>query len=181
MSVTLDGFINDRDGDIGWTVPSDELFQFHLDRVRELGLHLCGRRLYETMLPWENDPSLPETTAEAEFAAVWTALPKVVFSRTLAQVQGNARLATGSVADEVAAARSATDKDIEIGGATLAAEAISLGLVDEFRIFRCPVIVGGGTPLLPAVSTTLPLRLIETRTFSRGQVLYERYGRLEAG
>jgi len=83
MSVSVDGYIADRAGAFGWTAPSDELFAFHLARVRELGAHLCGRRLYETMLPWETDPSLRDTELGAEFADVWSALPKVVFSRTL--------------------------------------------------------------------------------------------------
>ena len=88
---------------------------FHLARVRELGCHLCGRKLYETMLVWETDPSLGDTELHAAFADVWCALPKVVFSRTLNSVQGNARLAEASVAEEVAAALAATDKDVEIG------------------------------------------------------------------
>jgi len=102
MSVSVDGYIADRDGAFGWTAPSDELFAFHLGRVRELGAHLCGRRLYETMLAWETDPSLRGTKLGAQFADVWSALPKVVFSRTLDSVHGNARLADASVAEEVA-------------------------------------------------------------------------------
>jgi dihydrofolate reductase len=176
MSVSVDGFIADREGAFGWTAPSEELFGFHLARVRELGGYLCGRRLYETMLVWETDPSLRDTELRAAFADVWYALPKVVFSRTLDSVQGNARLAEGSVAEEAAAALAATDKDVEIGGAGLAAEAFELGLVDELRMFRNPVVVGGGTPFLPPVTEHVPLELIETRTFG-SRVIYERYGR----
>jgi dihydrofolate reductase len=176
MSVSLDGFITDRDGGIGWNVPSDELFRFHLAQVSELGAYLLGRRLYETMLPWEMDPSMRETEDAAAFADVWCALPKVVFSRTLDSVEGNARLAEGSVAEEVAAALDATDKDVSIGGAGLAAQAIELGLVDELLMFRCAVILGGGTPFLPPVTAQLPLELIETRTFG-SRVIFERYGR----
>jgi dihydrofolate reductase len=176
MGVSVDGFIADRDGAFAWTAPSDEIFAFHLERVRELGCHLCGRKLYETMLVWETDPSLRDTELHVAFADVWCALPKVVFSRTLDRVQGNARLAEGSVAEEVADALAATDKDVEIGGAGLAAEAIELGLVDELRIFRHPIIVGGGTPFLPPVTEDVPLDLIETRTFD-SRVIYERYGR----
>jgi dihydrofolate reductase len=179
MSVSVDGYIADRDGAFGWTAPSDELFAFHLARVRELGAHLCGRRLYETMLPWETDPSLRDTELGAEFADVWSALPKIVFSRTLDSVQGNARLADSSVAEEVAAALGATDKDVEIGGAGLAAAAIELGLVDELRIFRIPIIVGGGTPHLPPATEDIPLDLIETRMFG-SRVIYERYWRVPA-
>ena len=101
----------------------------------------------------------------AEFADVWCALPKVVFSRTLDSVRGSARLAEASLAEEAAAAIDSTDKDVAIGGAGLAAAAIELGLVDELRILRNPVIVGGGTPYLPPVTQEVRLDLVETRTF----------------
>jgi dihydrofolate reductase len=177
MGVSVDGFIADREGAFGWTVPDEELFGFHLARVRELGCHLCGRRLYETMLVWETDPSLRDTELHGAFADVWYALPKIVFSRTLDSVHGNARLAERSVAEEIAAALAATENDVEIGGASLAATAIELGLVDELRIFRHPIVVGGGTPYLPPVTEDIPLELIETRTFS-SRVIYERYRRV---
>jgi dihydrofolate reductase len=175
MGVSVDGFIADRDGFFGWTVPTDEQFRFHLEQVRELGIYLCGRRLYETMLPWETEASMRDDELRDQFADVWCALPKVVFSRTLDRPEGNARLAEGSVADEVAAALGATDKDVAIGGPGLAGAAIELGLVDELRILRHPVIVGGGTPFLPPVTEAVPLTLIETRTFA-SRVIYERYG-----
>jgi dihydrofolate reductase len=180
MSVSVDGFIADREGAFGWTAPSEELFRFHLERVRELGAYLCGRRLYEAMVGWETDPSMRVDEARAEFADVWCALPKVVFSRTLDSVEGNARLAEATVAEEVAAALRATDKDVAIGGAGLAAAAFELGLVDELRIFRYPVVVGGGTPFLPPVADTVPLELIETRTFG-SPVIFERYARARDG
>src|SRR4051812_39472598 len=176
MGVSVDGFITDREGAFAWTVPSDEQFRFHTAQVGELGGYLLGRRLYETMLVWETDPSMRDNELRSAFADVWCALPKVVFSRTLDTVQGNARLAEASVAEEVAAALEATDKDVSIGGAGLAAAAIELGLVDELRMFRNPVIVGGGTPYLPPVTEDVPLHLIETRTFG-SRVIYERYGR----
>ena len=176
MSVSVDGFIADREGGFGWTVPSEEQFRFHLAQVRELGGYLCGRRLYETMLPWETDPSMRENEMGAAFADVWCDIPKVVFSRTLDSVQGNARLAKVSVAGEVAAALEATDKDVSIGGAGLAAGAIELDLVDELRMFRNPVVVGGGTPFLPPLAEDVPLDLVETRTFG-SRVIYERYRR----
>ena len=176
MSSSVDGFINDREGGFAWGAPGDELFRFHTDRVRELGACLLGRRLYETMLVWDTDPSLRGDELGAAFADVWCAIPKVVFSRTLDSVEGNARLAEGSLADEIAAALDATDKDVEIGGAGLAAQAIELGLVDELRTFRYPVVVGGGTPLLPPVTEQVPLELLETRTFG-SRVIYARYGR----
>ena len=177
MGVSIDGFIADRDGDFGWSAPDEELFRFHLERVAGLGGYLLGRRLYEAMTVWETDPSLAATgDDEAAFADAWAALPKVVFSRTLDRVEGNARLAEGSVAEEVAAVLAATDKDVEIGGARLAAQAFESDLVDELRLFRYPVIVGGGTPAMPPVTATLPFDLLETRSFA-STVIYERYRR----
>jgi dihydrofolate reductase len=177
MSVSVDGFINDRAGGINWTEPDDELFRFHIEQVGALGAYLLGRRLYEAMVVWETDPSLRADEDREAFADIWCALPKVVFSRSLDSVQGNARLATGSVADEVAAALATTDKDVSIGGADLAAQALQLGLVDELRIFRAPVVLGGGTPYLPPVSDAVPLNLTETRTFATR--IFERYRRAE--
>src|SRR5215211_9066146 len=121
MSVSVDGFITDREGAFEWTTPSDELFGFHTALVSELGGYLLGRRLYETMLVWETDPSLRDNEPAAAFADVWCAVPKVVFSHTLDSVQGNARLAEASLAEEVAAALDATDKAVSVGGAGLAA------------------------------------------------------------
>lgn len=180
MGVSVDGFIADRAGAFAWTVPDEEQFRFHIAQARELGSFLCGRRLYQTMLVWETDPSMRDDELGAAFADVWCALPKVVFSRTLDRVQGNARLAEASLAEEVAAALDATDKDVAIGGAGLAAAAIELGLVDELGMFRHPVVVGGGTPFLPPVTEDVPLDLIETRTFG-SRVIYERYRRAGAG
>jgi dihydrofolate reductase len=174
MSTSVDGFISDREGAFEWGAPTEDLFRFHLEQVRKLGGYLLGRRLYETMLVWETDPSLRENELRAAFADVWCAIPKVVFSHTLDRVQGNARLAEASLAEEVAAALDATDKDVSIGGASLAAQAIELDLLDELRIFRYPVVVGGGTPFLPPVTTDIALELIETRTFG-ARVIYERY------
>ena len=159
---------------LGGRSPSEELFRFHISQVRELGGYLLGRRLYETMLPWETDPSMRDNELWDVFADVWCALPKVVFSRTLDGVQGNARLAEGSVAEEVAEALAATDKDVSIGGAGLAATAIELGLIGELRMFRVPIVVGGGTPFLPPVTEVVPLDLVETRTFG-SRVIFERY------
>ena len=176
MGVSVDGFIADREGAFGWTVPNEEQFRFHIAQTRELGGYLCGRRLYETMLAWETDPSMRDNELGAAFADVWCAIPKVVFSRTLDSVQGNARLAEASVAEEAAATLDATDKDVSIGGARLAAAAIELGLVDELRMFRNPVVVGGGTPFLPPVTEYVRLDLVETRTFG-SRVIYERYRR----
>jgi dihydrofolate reductase len=176
MSVTVDGYIADREGSIDWGGPSDEVFRCHLDEVGELGGYLLGRRLYEMMRVWETDPSLQVDEDRSTFADVWAALPKIVFSRTLDRVEGNARLAEGSVAEEVKAALGATDRDVSIGGADLAAQAIELDLVDELRMYRYPVAVGGGTPYLPPFGEPVTLELAEARAFDSGVVL-ERYRR----
>jgi dihydrofolate reductase len=163
MGMSLDGYIVGPDGGFTWTAPDDELFRFATDEVRDLGAHLLGRRLYESMLFWETDD--PSWNAEfREFAALWQALPKVVFSRTLTEVQGNTRLATGGLAEEVERLRAEPgDGDIAIGGATLAAEAAALDLIDEYRPRLYPVLVGGGVPFFPQAERRVDLELVETR------------------
>lgn len=172
MGISADGYIYGPDGTFDWSEPDDELHQFHNDRVRELGAHLLGRRLYETMLYWEtaDDPS----PISRDFAQVWLALPKLVFSRTLDAVQGtNTTLAPGDLATELASLKAQVDGDIGIGGAGLAAEAARLGLIDEYRVFVHPVAVGGGTPFFPR-DHRLDLELVDTRTFS-SRIVHLRY------
>ena len=176
MSVSLDGFIVGPDGRFDWTAPVEEVFRFWIDEIQEVDVHLLGRRLYETMLYWETadqDSSLDD--AELEWAALWKPLTKVVFSRTLSAVQGNARLASGGLAEEIERLRAEpAEGDIAIGGATLAAEAAALGLIDEYRAMVYPVLVGGGIPFFPQRERRVDLDLVETRTFS-SRVVYLRY------
>ncbi len=175
MGVSLDGYIAGPDGDFGWTAPDEEVFRFVTDEIREVGVHLLGRRLYETMLYWETadqDPSLDDS--ELEWAAIWKPLPKVVFSATLSAVQGNARLASGGLAEEIKRLRAEPGGDIAIGGATLAAEAAALGLIDEYRPRVYPVLAGGGIPFFPQHERRVDLELVEARTFS-SRVVYLRY------
>jgi dihydrofolate reductase len=175
--VSADGFIAGPDGDFSWGAPDEELFRFHTERVRALGGHLLGRRLYEAMLYWETAHEDPEATeSRLEFAAIWNALPKVVFSRTLDDVVGTARLARAGIAEEVAELQERTGKDVEIGGAGLAAEALRLGLIEDFRLFVYPVVTGGGTPFFPTLAQGFSLQLVETRTFE-SRVVYLRYAR----
>ena len=163
----------------GGGAPSDELFRFPPRAgTRGLGGYLLGRSGSTRRAECgEHDSSLRDNKAGPAFADVWCAIPKIVFSRTLDSVQGNARLAETSVAEEAAAALNATDKDVSIGGAGLAASAIQLGLVDELRMFRYPVVIGGGTPFLPPVTEDVSLDLIETRTFG-SRVIYKHYQRV---
>jgi dihydrofolate reductase len=154
MGVSLDGYIAGPDGGFDWTAPDEEVFRFVTDEIRQVGVHLLGRGLYETMLYWETadqDPSLDDSMLE--WAAIWKRLPKVVFSTTLSAVQGNARLASGGLAEEIERLRAGPGEgDIAIGGATLAAEAAALGLIDEYRARVYPVLVGGGIPFFPSAS-----------------------------
>ena len=177
MGVSLDGYIVGPDGDIIPAPPPDhEIWQLVSDEIRGIGVHLMGRKLYETMLYWETadqDPSLDDSMRE--WAALWKPLPKVVFSTTLSAVQGNARLASGSLAEEIERVRAEPGEgDIAIGGATLAAEAAALGLIDEYRARVYPVLVGGGVPYFPRRERRVDLELVETRTFS-SRVAYLRY------
>jgi dihydrofolate reductase len=173
MGVSVDGYIVGPDGGFDWSPPDDEVFAFATDQIREVGVHLLGRRLYESMLYWETadqDPSLDD--ARLEWARLWKALPKVVFSTTLSEVQGsNTRLASGGLAAEIERWRAEPGEgNIAIGGATLAVEAADLGLIDEYRPKVYPVLVGGGIPFFPQQERRVDLELVETRTFSSGVV-----------
>jgi dihydrofolate reductase len=160
MGVSLDGYIVGPDGSFEWTTPNEDVFRFWIDEIRDVGVHLLGRRLYETMLYWETadqDSSLDD--AELEWSALWKPLPKVVFSTTLSAVQGNARLASGGLAEEIERLR---------------AEPAALGLIDEYRARVYPVLVGGGIPYFPQNERRVDLELVETRTF-RSRIVYFRY------
>jgi dihydrofolate reductase len=176
MGVSLDGFIVGPDGQITAPPPDEEVWRLVMHEIREVDVHLMGRRLYETMLYWETadqDPSLD--AAEIEWAALWKPLPKVVFSTTLSAVQGTARLASGGLAEEIERLRAEPGEgNIAIGGATLAAEAAALGLIDEYRARVYPVLVGGGIPYFPQGGRRADLELVESRTFS-STVVYLRY------
>ena len=176
MAASLDGYIVGPDGRFDWSEPDGEVFAAHIEALRGTGVHVMGRRLYETMLYWETadqDPSLGDS--EREWTALWKPLPKVVFSSSLSSVEGNARLATGDLAQEVERLRAEPGQgDIAVGGATLAAEAAALGLIDEYCVWTCPVLVGGGTPFFPRQERRVDLQLVESRTFS-SQVVRLRY------
>jgi len=175
-NISLDGYISGPDGSFAWTEPDEKVFRFHTEQAGELGAHLLGRRLYESMLYWEGVEQSPDLPFDSrEWSAVWTAIPKVVFSRTLREVEGNARLATGTLAEEVERLRSESgDGDIGIGGAELAGEATEQGLVDEVRTFVYPVMVGGGVPFHPQRGHRLDLELVESRPVG-SQVVFHRY------
>ncbi|MET9934002.1 MULTISPECIES: dihydrofolate reductase family protein [unclassified Streptomyces] len=167
MGVSLDGYIVGPDGGFDWSEPDEEVFRFWIDDIRQVGVHLLGRRLYETMLYWETaDRDRALDDAEREWTSLWNPLPKVVFSRTLSAVRGRARLASGSLAEEIERLRAEPGEgDIAIGGATLAAEAAASDLIDEYRTVVHPVLVGGGIPFFPRHERRVDLELVETRTF----------------
>jgi dihydrofolate reductase len=181
MGVSLDGFIAGPNGEIDWSAPDEELHRFHNEQTGETGVHLLGRRLYEVMLYWETADQNPLATEyELEFARIWQATPKIVFSRSLERVEGNARLATDSVAEEVARLKEQPGKDLSVGGAGLAATLIKLDLIDEYGVFVSPVVLGGGTPYFPPLAQRINLELVETRTFA-SRVVYVRYRRVQDG
>jgi dihydrofolate reductase len=178
MGVSLDGYIAGPRGEIGWAAPDAELHRFHNEQARELDLHLLGRGLYEVMTYWETaeerDPSAPEH--ELEFARIWKQLPKLVFSKSLDAVEGNTRLSRSDPVQEVRALKEQDGGPIAVGGAALAASLSGQGVIDEYRLFVSPVVLGGGKPFF-AGDTQIDLELVETRTFGSPAV-YLRYRRI---
>jgi dihydrofolate reductase len=175
MGVSLDGFIAGPGGEINWSAPDEELHRFHNQQARETGAELYGRRLYEVMRAWETAderPSAPEHILE--FARIWKDTPKIVFSTTLQKVEGNARLVREDAAEEVARLKQEPGRDLAVGGAGLASTFMGLGLIDEYRLFVSPVVLGAGTPYFPALDERIELELVETRTFA-SRVVYLRY------
>jgi len=177
MNVSLDGFVEGPDGAFDWSRPDEEVHRFHNQQARDLGAFLYGRRMYELMSVWESigqDPSAPDYVLE--FARIWRDKPKLVFSTTLETVGSNCRLVRGDVAAEVARLKEQPGGDLGVSGPGLASTLARLGLVDEYRLVVFPVLVGGGKPYFPALDRSVPLRLLETRTFRSGTI-YLRYQR----
>ena len=176
MNVSLDGYVAAPGDDLGWSVPSDELFQFWSDRVGATGLALYGRKLWEGMSShWPTaDQQSGATPAHVEYSRRWRDMPKVVFSSTISAVDWNARLVTGDAVAEIARLKSGDGGPMDVLGATLAASAMRAGLIDEYALVTAPVLVGGGTPFFTALDNWVNLNLVETRTFPDG-VLLTRY------
>ena len=178
MSASLDGFIEGPGGDLSWSNPEPDLHKHFNDMEKEIDLELYGRGLYETMAAFwptaDQDPSAPEYIKE--FARIWRAKPKVVFSTTLQEVGWNSRLARGNIAEEVAALKAQPGKYLSVAGAGLAASFMKLDLIDEYWLYLHPIVLGGGKPMFRHLPNQLDLRLLETRSFNRGVVLlrYER-------
>ena len=174
-NVSLDGYTEDEHGSFDWTAPDDELFAFITDLVRPVGTYLYGRRMYDTMAPWETDPALAaQSELMADFANVWQAADKVLYSTTLDAVStAKTRLERNFDPDSVGDMKALATSDLTVGGANLAAHAFKAGLVDECHLFIVPVLLGGGKPSLPS-GTRAELELLDERRFGNG-VVYLRY------
>lgn len=175
MIASLDGYIADEEGNFDWAVPDEEVHAFVNDLVRPIGTHLYGRRMYEVMVAWETMPlDADESPVARDFAAIWRAAEKIVYSTTLAAV-ASARTRVERAFDPAAIRqmKAGADRDLAIGGPGLAASALRAGLVDEYQVFVVPVVVGGGTPAQPA-GVRLGLELLDERRFGNGMV-YLRY------
>ena len=173
--VSLDGFIEGPNRNLDWHIIDEELHSFINDQQREIDTYLFGRRMYEVMVYWDTadtDPSNPEYVLE--FARLWKNIHKIVFSKTLEHVQGNATLSRGNIVDEIAQLKAQPGKAMSVGGATIAAAIRKNDLIDEYQLFIHPVVVGSGTPGFPASDHKIDLCLIETRTFGSG-VVFLRY------
>jgi len=176
LNASLDGFVETVDHGLDWTVVDDELHSFFNEQEASLDASLYGRRMYETMSAYwptaESDPTATRTMLE--FARIWNATPKVVFSTTLDTIRPDWRVVAGDVGDLLAELRSEFHGDLGVSGPTLASAFIERGLVDEYRLVVHPVILGAGTPYLPDPHEHVELRLLETQTFGSGAV-YLRY------
>jgi dihydrofolate reductase len=176
MSVSLDGFVETPSRSLDWALVDEELHSFFNDQARELSASLYGRRMYELMVDYwptaEADPSA--TPAMLEFARIWKDLPKIVFSRTLERVEWNSRLVRDHAGEEVERLKAQPGFDMDVGGPTIAETFMRLGLIDEYRLFVHPVILGAGKPFFPGLADRIGLKLLETRTFGSG-VVYLRY------
>jgi dihydrofolate reductase len=174
-NVSLDGYIEDAGGSLDWTEPNDEYFAFVTDLLRSCGTYLYGRRLYEAMAVWETDPSLTaESELRSEFARVWQAANKVVWSTTLDEVStAKTQLERTFDPHGIRDLKTSAVDDLTVGGASLAAHAFRAGLVDECHLFIWPVVLGAGKPSLPR-DWRADLELLDERRFSGGAV-YVRY------
>jgi dihydrofolate reductase len=174
-NVSLDCYIEDAHGSLEWTEPTDEVFTFITDLVRPAGTYLYGRRMYETMAVWETQPALAaESELRADFASLWHAADKIVYSTTLgAASTANTRLERRFDPDAVRDMKTSAASDFTVGGPNLAAHAFDAGLVDECHLFVCPVLIGEGKRAFPR-DVRGQLELQEEHRFSSG-VVYLRY------
>jgi dihydrofolate reductase len=173
MNLSLDGYVAAPGDDLGWSVPSDEVFQWWSDRVGATDLALYGRRVWDGMSShWPTADQSPDATpAHIEYARRWRDMPKVVFSSTISSVDFNARLVTGDAVTEITRLKTEDGGPMDIVGATLAAAAMRAGLIDEYLLVTHPVLVGSGKPFFTALDNWVNLNLVDTRTFPGGLLL----------
>ncbi len=170
--ASLDGYIEDRDGRFDWAAPDEEVHAFVNELERPVGTYLYGRRMYETMVFWESQPSLAEQPSPGQdFAGIWQSAGKIVYSRTLETVaSARTRIERDFDPEAVRRLKATAARDLTVGGAELAARAIEAGLVDEYQLFLVPVVVGGGKRALPHAIVRVNLELLDERRFSNGTV-----------
>ena len=178
--ASADGYVEDPTGDIDWGAPDDEVFRFVNDLERPVGTYLYGRLMYQTMLYWETAHTLPgQSPVEQEFTGIWQAADKIVFSTTLAAAStARTRIEPSFDPDLVRRLKETADRDLTVGGANLAGQALKAGLVDAVQLFLVPVMLGGGKRALPD-NARVDLELQDTRRFASG-VVYLSY-RLPSG
>jgi len=169
--TSLDGYVADEDGNFDWAEPDEEVHTFVNDLERPVGAYLYGRRMYETMVYWETAHTLADQRPfERDFAAIWQAADKIVYSRTLDAVSSaRTRIERNFDPDAIRRMKASAGRDITVGGPDLAAQAIKAGLVDECHLFVAPIVVGGGKPSLPD-NVRLRLELLDERRFGNGMV-----------
>jgi len=168
--TSLDGYVADEKGTFDWAAPDEEVHAFVNDVERRVGTYLYGRRIYEVMVAWENMPLGAEPPVVHDFAQIWRAADKIVYSRTLPTVSSaRTRIERDFDPDAVRRLKAAARHDLTVGGPDLAAQAIRAGLVDEYHLFVVPVLVGGGTRALPD-RVRLMLDLLDERRFGSGVV-----------
>jgi len=174
MLMSLDGYIADEDGNFDWAEPDAEVHAFVNELDRQVGTYLLGRRMYEVLVYWETIPIEDEPPYIRDFAGIWKATDKVVYSRTLVSPSSErTRIERGFDPESIRQMKSSADRNLSVSGPELAAQAIRAGLVDEFHLFLAPVVVGGGKLALPQ-DVRVPLELLDERRFRNGTV-YLRY------
>lgn len=173
MSVSLDGFIEDANGDLSWSFPNEELHKHFNEMESLIDIHLYGRRLYENMAAfWPTADEVPSAKdSEIEYAHIWKGMRKIVFSTTLTEVGWNSELFKGDIVEEINKLKAQPGRDISVGGANLAGNFMRLGLIDEYRMYIHPVVLGNGKAMFPKLEDKIDLKLIEARTFGSGVVL----------
>lgn len=172
-SLSLDGYLEHASGDPGWAIPDEELHRHFNDLEQDIDTHLYGRRMYELMAAyWPTADQNPAAPAyEIDYARIWKAVPKVVFSRTLESAGWNARLVRGEPFEEVVRLKGQSGKDMSVGGLVLASALAAAGLIDEYRFYYVPVLLGSGKSVFRSLGQRIPLERVETRTFASGTVL----------